>query len=130
MNLPLPALCSISLYLFASISPYLCAYLRAYCSRISTQRPLRIYTSHTLPPPLFRSVKILVAFLQFFFEIFFCDFFWKFFFAEFHKVLFFPQGSFLWLWVFLRECIFRVKHFGRERFFFFARVVFSEIVQF
>ena len=37
-------------------SPYLCAYLcRLFAclySRISTQRPLRTYTSHTLPPPI------------------------------------------------------------------------------
>ena len=60
--------------------------------RISTQRPLRRYT---YPPPLFGSVKILVAFLQFFFEIFFEIFFCR-----------ISQGSFLWLWLFLRECFF------------------------
>ena len=81
-------------------------------------------------PPLFRSVKILVAFLQFFFWNFFGEiFFWNFFLQNSTR-FFFPQGSFLWLWVFLREYIFWVKHFDRERFFFFARVVFSEIVQF
>ena len=44
----------IGMYCFSliSIPPYLCAYLRAYCSRISTQRPLRTYTNPTLPPPI------------------------------------------------------------------------------
>ena len=46
------------------------------------------------PPPLFRSVKILVAFLQFFFEIFFGEFFFGNFFAEFHKALFVVVGIF------------------------------------
>ena len=67
--------------------------------------PMQVYRSVTTialvyappPPPLFGSVKILVAFLQFFFEIFLVDFFLNFFwifFAEFHKFFFVVVGIF------------------------------------
>ena len=72
-------------------------------------------------PPLFRSVKILVAFLQFFFWNFFLNFFFLFFlnfFLQNSTRLFFPQGSFFGCGYFWESAFFWVKHFGRERFFF------------
>ena len=81
-----------------SISPYLCAYLFAYCSRIGAQRPLRTYTSPYLPPPILERENL--GSLS---SIFFWNFFLKFFFCRI------SQGSFLWLWVFLRECIFELS---------------------
>ena len=98
---------SISLYLCASISPYLCAYLRAYlcrlfaclCSRINTKRPLRTYTSPTLPP-LIRERENLgslssIFFLNFFWEIFFWNFFCRISQGSFfHKALFVVVGIF------------------------------------
>ena len=77
-------------------------------------------------PPLFRSVKILVAFLQFFFEIFF----WNFFFAEFHKVLFSHKGLFCGCGYFWESAFFGLSILIEKDSFFFLRVVFSEIVQF
>lgn len=67
---------SISPYLHIFTPPNLCAYLcPPACLPISV--PIQAYKHVTtitqvyLPPPLFGSVKILVAFLQFFFEFFF-----------------------------------------------------------
>ena len=90
---PFPALCFIPPNLCAYLCAYLCRLFACLCSRIPTQWPLRTYTSPTLPP-LFRSVKILVAFLQFFFEFFLGNFFFWNFSAEFHKVLFCGCGYF------------------------------------
>ena len=88
---PLPI--SLSLCLSPCLS--MPAYLRA-CASVQERND---HYGGICTPPLFRSVKILVAFLQFFFEIFFCDFFLNF----FCRI---PQSSFLWLWLFLRGCIF------------------------
>ena len=78
-------------------------------------------------------MKILVAFLQFFFEFFFEIFFWEFFFGNFFCRI--PQGSFFHKVLFVVVGIFEIVHFFElsilmEEYSFFARVVFSEIVQF
>ena len=80
---------SISLYLYA----YLCAYLRA-CASVQERNDHYALIQDLPSPPLFRSVKILVAFLQFFFEFFLGNFFLNFFFAEFHKAFFVVVGIF------------------------------------
>ena len=91
----------VPIYLYAYLRAYLCRLFACLCSRINTKRPLRTYTSHTLPPPIQERENLgslsSIFFLKFFFGIFFLQNSTRF---------FFPQGSFLWLWVFLRECIF------------------------
>ena len=106
--------------------------IREYCFSLSSYLPIfvpisvpmQVYRSVTTithlykpyPPPPIRERENLGSLSSIFFEFFFREiFFWNFFFE------FFLQNStrfFLWLWVFLRECIFWVKHFDRERFFF------------
>lgn len=76
------------------------------------------------PSPIWECENLGSLSSIFFFEIFFGRFFFEFFLQNFHKVLF------LWLWVFLRECIFELSILIEKDSFFFVRVVFSEIVQF
>ena len=85
------------LLLSISISPYLYAYLRAYlraCASVQERNDHYALIQDLPYPPLFRSVKILVAFLQFFLKFFFGKFFFWIFFAEFHKALFVVVGIF------------------------------------
>ena len=63
--------------------------------------PVQVYRSVTTItevyaplPPLFRSVKILVAFLQFFLKFFLGNFFFEIFFCRIPQGYFFPQGFF------------------------------------
>ena len=97
---------SISPYLHISTSSHLLICVPIYarlpvcpspslCKCIGAQRPLRTYTSLPLPPPIWERENLgslsSIFFEIFFFEIFFCRI---------------SRGSFLWLCVFLRECIF------------------------
>ena len=108
VSFPLPALCSISLKLpiYARLSLCLC----------SVQERNDHYTDIQAPtsPPLFRSVKILVAFLQFFLNFFLGKFFFWIFCSILQDFLswwiFSCCGRFffvlvgylsLWLWLFL-----------------------------
>ena len=121
-NRQIGCIASLHIHLHLHISLSLCLSICLFFACASVQERNDHYTLiQALPSPPPIQERGNLGSLS---SIFFLNFFWGNFFLQNFTRFFF------WLWVFLREYIFWFKHFDRERFFFFARVVFSEIVQF